>query len=219
MITKDELRRNLLVRRPGVTSDDDWGQLTVIHEYRYLPIKDRRVMDVGGNIGAFALRASLEGCDLCISYEPERSNFVTLQKNVTDHPRVLAVNAAVTTKPTGTPDTLWLTNERTLGSSSTTEFRGRTPQPITTVNFTEELFKYGFTSIKMDCEGQEWDLLLEADLPDFVTDIAVEIHFTKRRWRDHYFPLLMAKMGAWEPLIMPKNTGKNFHTLAHWRRS
>jgi len=220
MITRDELRAHLTHRRPGVTSDEDWGQLTVITEYKDLPIEGKRVMDVGGNIGAFAIRASLEGCELVKTYEPEHDNFHTLTQHVKGLSNVEICNAALTNDPTGTPKKLWLTGTGTMGSCSTTEFRGRTPINIVTINFMEELEKYEFTSIKMDCEGEEWALLGENTLPMYVTDVVAELHFTKRYWREQHYPSLLRHMrhqGFYEHK-MPKSTGKNFHTIAHWRR-
>jgi FkbM family methyltransferase len=204
-----------------VSSDDDWGQLTVISEYKDLPIQGKRVMDVGGNIGAFAIRAALEGCEVVHTYEPEDSNFCCLMGNCQPFASIRPKNYALTNDHSGTKKNLWLTTTGTMGSCSTTEFRGRVPQEIVTVNFMEQLEQFKFTSIKMDCEGEEWELLGKNTLPDFVTDVVAELHFTKRIWREEYYDKLLAHMDAqgFRFLREPKNTGKNFHTLAHWRRT
>ena len=220
MITRQELKKHLKCRRADVTSDEDWGQLTVISEYKDLPIKDKRVMDVGGNIGAFAIRAALEGCEIVHTYEPEDSNFCCLMGNCEPFNTIRPKNYALTNGTSFEKIKLWLTGTGTMGSCSTTEFRGRIPQEVMTVNFMEELRKHEFTSIKMDCEGEEWELLGDNTLPDFVTDVVAELHFTKRYWREDNYPALLAHMKSqgFTYLREPKNTGKNFHTLAHWRR-
>lgn len=218
MISKEELRRHLVHRRPEVTSDDDWGQMTVIREYQYLPIAGKRVMDIGGNIGAMAVRCALEGCARVVSYEPEPSNFELLRRNTAPFEQVVAVNAAVTNDPSGQVIDLWLTGTKTMGSCSIVPFRGRTPTPVKTINFKDEMEKYQFDSIKMDCEGAEWYLLAQ-HIPDHVKDIVAELHFTKKEWRDPMFGMIMGKFANWQLIKEPKNTGKNFHTLVHWRRA
>lgn len=219
MITKEQLRAALPFRRPGVTSDEDWGQLTVLTEYRDLLIKNRVVMDVGGNIGAMAVRCSLEGAAEVHTYEPERSNWDVLIKHTFPLKAIYSYNVALTLDPSGSEIDLWLTNERTLGSCSTTKFRGRTPQKISTLNFVEELERIRPQSIKMDCEGAEWELLT-VPLPPSVDDVVAELHFTKRYWREENYPEILKwmKEQGFYPLKAPKDTGKNFHTLAHWRR-
>jgi FkbM family methyltransferase len=221
MITKEQLRSYLIHRRPGVTSDEDWGQLTVIKEYEHLPIKGKVILDIGGNIGAMAIRCAVEGCKHVYTYEPEPSNFHMLSYNTYPWAEVITpTKAAVTVLPTGTEIELWLTNERTMGSCSTTEFRGRKPIPITTVNFHQEMLATEPDGIKLDCEGEEWSLLRNTKLLDSVKDVVAELHFTKKHWRTDYYPQtldVMMKQG-FRLIREPKNTGKNFHTIAHWRR-
>lgn len=56
-------------------------------------------VDIGANVGAFALRAAYLGARRVIAYEPEQENFEFLRKNMEVHPglgaAVLAVQAAV----------------------------------------------------------------------------------------------------------------------------
>lgn len=223
MITRAELKSHLKHTREGVTSDEDWGQLTVIKEYEHLPIKGKRVMDVGANIGAFTIRAILEGAALVIAYEPEESNYEYFMKNLAPFlPKENAhvFNIALTNDPGITKKNIWLTGRGTMGSCSMTEFRGRIPQEVTTLNFMSEVDLFKPDSIKMDCEGSEWELLGENTLPDHVKDVVAELHFTKRYWREeNYDPLLLhMRMQGFTYMREPKNTGKNFHTIAHWRR-
>ena len=225
MITRAELKSHIKHTRPGVTSDEDWGQLTVIKEYEHLPIEGKRVMDVGANIGAFTIRALLEGAEYVVAYEPEASNYEYLKKNLApfyDGGRTFVLqNAALTNEPSDTKKDIWLTGRGTMGSSSMTEFRGRIPQEVRTINFMSELDALEPDSIKMDCEGSEWELLGDNTLPEYVKDVVAELHFTKRYWREkHYDPLLLhMKIQGFDLIREPRNTGKNFHTLAHWRRS
>ena len=220
MITREQLRAALTHRRPGVTSDEDWGQLTVIKEYEHLPIKDKVLLDVGGNIGAFAVRAAMEGCKKVITYEPHPENFTCLSYNTYPWAEVIhPVRAALVTTRSGEIP-LYITNERTLGSCSIEEFRGRSKIMVPAVNFGDVLDLYKPDGIKMDCEGAEWKLL-NVPLPDCVKDVAAELHFTKKYWREDCLPHVLRKMEeeGFELIRAPVNTGKNFHTIAHWRRA
>ena len=220
MITRDQLRAALEHRRPGVTSDEDWGQLTVIKEYEHLPIEGKTLLDVGGNIGAFACRAAMEGCKKVITFEPHPDNFHLLSLNTYPWAEVVSpMHAALVTHDQKEVD-LWLTNERTMGSCSTTEFRGRTKITVPAHNFGLTLYLYQPDGIKMDCEGAEWDLLTTL-LPPCVKDVAAELHFTKKMWREKSLPQVMLVMAGqgFEFIRHPVNTGKNFHTIAHWRRA
>lgn len=219
MITKSQLRAALTHRRPDVTSDEDWGQLTVIKEYEHLPIKDKTLFDVGGNIGAFAVYAAMEGCKRVFTFEPEEGNFHCLSYNT--YPwaeQVVPIRCALVSHE-DKEATLWLTGTKTMGSCSTTEFRGRKPVQVPAVNFGHVLQTHQPDGIKMDCEGAEWDLL-DIVLPACVKDVAAELHFTKRHWREISFPWLLDWMKDQGFFLIrePKNTGNNWHTIAHWRR-
>jgi len=219
MITREQLRAALEHRRPGVTSDEDWGQLTVIKEYEHLPIEGKTLLDVGGNIGAFACRAAMEKCKKVVTYEPHPDNFHLLCLNTYPWAElVVPVKAALVTHEEKEVD-LWLTNERTMGSCSTTAFRGRTPIKVPAQNFQLVVYLLQPDGIKMDCEGGEWDLL-NVTLPACVKDVAAELHFTKKMWRTLSFPYTIDYMDrqGFKLVREPKNTGKNFHTIAHWRR-
>lgn len=219
MTTKALLRAALEHRRPGVTSDEDWGQLTVIKEYEHLPLKDKVLLDVGGNIGAFAIWAAMNGCKKVYTFEPEQENFRLLSYNT--YPwaeQVVPVRAALVPHHEKEVN-LWLTGTKTMGSCSTEHFRGRDMTVVPARNFEEVIEEVMPDGIKMDCEGAEWDLL-DYPLPACVKDVAAELHFTKRHWREISFPWLLDWMNeqGFSVIKEPKNTGKNWHTIAHWRR-
>ena len=188
MITREQLRAALEHRRPGVTSDEDWGQLTVIKEYEHLPIEGKTLLDVGGNIGAFACRAAMEKCKKVVTYEPHPDNFHLLCLNTYPWAElVVPVKAALVTHEEKEVD-LWLTNERTMGSCSTTAFRGRTPIKVPVQNFQLVVYLLQPDGIKMDCEGSE--LLAIKGMSRILMenkDLKMIIEF---------FPLLLEKMGS-----------------------
>lgn len=215
---KDLLRSALVYRRPGVTSDMDPAQLSVLREYKDLPVTGLRVMDVGGNIGAAAIMFALQKAEMVVSYEPFAANYDLLFQNTRPFPNIIVVDAALTNYPNNTILDLWVPNDKMPGSSSLTEFRGRTPHKVHSLNFMEQLNSYQFQSIKFDCEGAEWELLLKNEIPSFVTAIVGEFHFGKKHWRTDCLPALQQKLSSWQVILAPKDTGKNWHTIACWTR-
>ena len=213
MIKTIELRKHVNIRE-NITSDQYvCGQ--VCNEYKNLNIENKIVMDIGGNIGAFAVYSVLRNCKTCISYEPDQENYNLFLKNTEKYSNVISNYGAITTS---------LQKEinfyETTGSArdgfSIIPFRGRKVVTVPSFNFKEELEKYRPECIKMDVEGAEFQLL-EEKLPDYVKEFVVEIHFSKKEFRMR-FPEIISQFADWECIITPKDTGKSFHTLGHWRR-
>jgi FkbM family methyltransferase len=200
--------------REGIPSDD-YGFPTIIGDYKHMELEGKNVLDLGGNIGAFAVLASLEGANHVWSYEPDDGNFELLCENVEDHPIVHPVRAAVVAH-----NELTATFYRTTGASqdghSTIGFRGREEVVVPAISFAHLLETKRPNVVKMDIEGEEWNLLREP-LPEWVKEIVVELHFSKKAFRDQYEEVV-AMFSGWDAVRPPKNTGKNFHTIGHWRR-
>lgn len=212
MVTKE--LKQFVNLRPEVTSDQYVCQ-EICGEYKLLPIKDKVVMDIGGNIGAFSVYAALHGATTVINYEPEESNFKQLLINTNPFSNVINNNAAITTADADTIN-FYLTNGLAKDGFSIIEFRGRKKVTVNNLNFYNELEKYKPQSIKMDVEGAEFSLL-QTPLPHYVKDIVVEIHFSKKEFR-HIFNNFIKVFDNWECVKLPKETGTNFHTLAQYTR-
>ena len=201
--------------RPDTYDKAIIGEL--IRSYSWLKLNNKVVLDVGACFGAFSLFAANSGASHVIAVEPDKGNFALLKKNMRNHMDITTLfNAAVTSCDCGKID-LYKTNGINHGNYSTTEFRGRTAVKVDTVVFKKLLSGFKPSVIKMDCEGCEWDVLLGIDLPKYVKEIAMEIHFTKREWRK-LLPVMKKQFKEWEPVLKPKDTGSNWHTLAGWRR-
>lgn len=200
--------------RPEVTSDQYvCGQ--VCGEYRDLTIYGNVVMDLGGNIGAFSVYAALRGASKVVTYEPEESNYSLLLENVDAHPVVVPHRGAVVLEDVDEVS-FYLTNGAARDGFSTVPFNGRREVRVPAFCFKTEMKKHRPRAIKMDVEGGEFSLLTE-EIPDFVKEIVVEIHFSKKKFREEYEGLV-SRFSDWNVIRAPKQTGKNFHTLAHWSR-
>lgn len=214
MIKTKELRQHVKTR-DEVTSDQ-YVCGEVCNEYRDLLIEDRVVLDLGANIGAFSVYADMRGARKVIAFEPEDTNWEMFQVNAGWRDSVEGHQAAIV------PDdqtwvSFWLTNGSARDGYSTIPFRGRREVVVPARNFWEVLEEHKPQSIKMDIEGGEWELL-GRQLPAFVEEIVVELHFNKRMFRGLY-EKTVEDFSGWDTIRVPKHTGQNFHTLAHWRRA
>lgn len=203
-----------LTLRPHVTSDQYvCGQ--VVNEYKRLNLKGKRVFDLGGNIGAFTMYAHLMGASQIWAYEPDPENYALMEQNVGDIEGVTLIQGAVTGYRTDTVK-FYLTKGKSRDGFSIVPFNGRTEITVPAYDLVHELSMFQPQVIKMDIEGGEYSMLPLLDRP-FVEEIVVEIHFSKKKFRQAY-DALIKPFEDWDVLVQPRQTGTNFHTLAHWRR-
>jgi FkbM family methyltransferase len=207
--------RALLRLRPEVTSDQYvCGQVT--NEYKRLNVPGKTILDLGGNIGAFSVYAAALGAKKIVTYEPDPKNYALLLENCAPYPQIESYEAAIVNSD-DKEVSFYLTNGSARDGFSTIAFKGRTEIKVEALNFRAEMDKHKPEIIKMDIEGEEFNLLT-APLPPYVREIVAEIHFSKRRFREE-FEQLVSHFANWTALVKPKETGTNFHTLAHWRRT
>ena len=185
--------------------------------YSWLTVKDKYVLDVGANFGAFTRMALNGGAKEVVAYEPEAENFSFLQTNCTDE-RAVLVQAALISGEENKIDFYLTTSGKNPGNYSTTEFRGRDKITVPAVNFAKALEVFEPDAIKMDCEGSEYDLLLNCPLPDCVQEIALEIHLNKPEWRETLAPQLVKLFEDSETVVEPTIGEKDWHTMAGYRR-
>lgn len=150
--------------------------------YRLLAINEGdTVLDVGANIGAFSKLACEQGAKLVVGYEPFPENAKLAKKNA---PKAHIVEAAlISGKET---EITFYVNVRGInhGSHSSVPTRGREMMSVKAENFAAVLKEVRPSKIKMDCEGAEYDLLLNKPLPSYVKRIALELHLQKRAHRE-----------------------------------
>ena len=173
-----------------------------------------RVMDVGGNIGAFARWAEPQ-CKEVISYEPDNANFQILCENIKGRQSLMAYQAALVGDDRKTVD-FYLNNK---GMHSTVERRGRTKVTVPALNFWSELDQHKPNVVKMDIEGGEYDILLGRELPAYVEKLAIEIHLNDKKWRGLLSVDLHKKLcETFRVVKEPRFTPKGWATTAFYRR-
>jgi FkbM family methyltransferase len=139
------------------------------------------VVDIGANLGAFALHAARGGATTVLAYEPNGASFRCLQRNVevnglstTIRPRQLAVSA-VAGQNVRFPLAPSVYN-RIAAEEESGEF-----ETVRTTSLAEILARdavQGIDLLKLDCEGAEYDILFSATPADInrVREIRMEYH-------------------------------------------
>lgn len=199
---------------------DEYVMKEIPRSYGMLEVKDKVVLDIGANIGAFTRWALERGAKKVIAIEPEPNNFAMLELNTTDFSdeQVIRVNAALTAKPQG-PMTLYLSNTgKNPGNSSLTPRRGRAEIEVKTIHLEAIMTAHPETTVaKVDCEGAEFELLPELTKYPF-EQMAMEYHIngfsTDEVHRTHR--LLLAD--GWVATREPRIQENLWQTLAAYRR-
>lgn len=170
-------------RRPD-TLDDFVIAESKCYEAMNLKAEDI-VLDIGANIGAFT-RVALEAkVAQIVAVEPDPENSAQWRKNIerlsAPATSVVFKEAAVTSE-SGNSILLWKNEGKNKGMHSVVEHRGRTPVPVKTIAF-KELLDLKPTALKVDIEGGEYGFSWN-DIPSTVRVIAIELHLTKKGWRE-----------------------------------
>ncbi len=221
VMVKGKYEERVVYDHRGIKCRKDTYDSYVVNEisrsYGMLDVKGKTVFDVGANIGAFTVWASNQGASLVVAFEPEPYNFEMLQLNVFELKSYATHKIALTTGDQVMID-LWLApSGKNPGNSSITQRRGRIATKVSTGNFYYMLEQYKPEVIKMDVEGAEFDLL-EYGLPEYVKQIAMEVHLNDRNLFDAA-PGLLAQFKDWECIKEPVlDNDRLWQTLGAWKR-
>jgi len=185
--------------------------------YSHLKVEDKVVLDIGGNIGASAVLFAQSGAKRVVSVEPDAANYALLVQNTERFPNVEALQAAVVA---GDEETITLyLNEAGTNKAihSTVPHKGRPTVTVQAVNWKALLEEVKPEVVKIDCEGAEYQFLLEP-LPDCVKQCVLELHLTKKDTREVEAPRLISYFTGWECVVSPKLEGGNWTTMASYQR-
>ena len=137
--------------------------------------KNDIVLDVGMNIGVFAIAAS-KLCKKVIAYEPDVINFNLAKENL----RLNNIsNVEIHNKAVGKDDgelKLYINSGVCTDCHSTLEIKGRKFVTIQSESLNNIMKKYKPNKLKIDCEGEELNFMADAKLEN-ITSIAMEVHF------------------------------------------
>lgn len=151
------------------------GANHTIAQLRQFDIEGEVIMDIGANVGYVSRWLKDNGVKRVISYEPHPLAFAQLEKRCPD---CEIINAALLAKP-GTvniatskkdADAQYFCNATVMTNVLPARYA------VKALSFAAELKRVKPTAIKLDTEGSEYDMLLNATLPKSVKWISMEVH-------------------------------------------
>lgn len=143
------------------------------------------VLDIGGHIGGFTVGAILHGASKVYTVEPTPTALDVLEKNIAGfEDKVTLYEGAVVGHRQSPTVTLLINKGLATGRNSTDVFGTYTilkkNQIRHKVKAIDARKLYGYvrpTVIKLDCEGAEYDILLNGpDIPNSVHTVIMELH-------------------------------------------
>jgi FkbM family methyltransferase len=145
-------------------------------DYPTIDFTDKVVFDCGANIGSFSARAMRHGAKSIIAYEPEEFNFAVLEENIGKNPIVNLIRAALINSDEPTISFYLGKSKNSACSGTTNPSKRKIELVVPAINFYSEVEKYKPSVIKLDIEGGEYKILMDYVFPDYVKEVAVELH-------------------------------------------
>lgn len=181
-----------------------YEEIMVINAYRLLPehVQNRTVIDIGANIGCFSLMAANFGAKTVLAVEPISKTFDQLKSNINRslYKNIKAIKYAVTDK---NEDYVKIPLQKDSGLNGMYYTQNlQNFEIVETVTLNKLLSKVDTSQndifLKIDCEGAEYDILLNASIEDVqkIDSIILEIHADVH---PHYkgFEIIQNKLKEW----------------------
>lgn len=135
------------------------------------------VIDIGAHIGLFSCYLAARYPFLTIhAYEPAPETFADLSRNAAHYPNIIPHRQAADVSPL-----IRLQYRPDMNYASSAHYRfyvpGAIPVEVPAIGLDEILGQHERVKfLKMDCEGSEWELLLNSQLLDRVEYLSLERH-------------------------------------------
>lgn len=178
---KVELRNGTIIHLSGDSSDIVTVYLIFCrHDYGKVEIGSS-IVDIGSNIGIYSIYAAMNGAKIVYAYEPCEESFQLLEKNILENSFVEIIkpfNAVVMgreSKPVLFPRKSDVMNTLPTDAQGDSELF----KYVNVISFKEITSQIPEKAmVKMDCEGGEFDIVLNSDISAFsnVPEIRLEYH-------------------------------------------
>ena len=210
--------------RPAIFSvreglNQDIAVIREVGTYAKMDVNGKNVLDIGGNIGAYTVLASQLGAAFIKTIEPDPENYELLCRNVERNSQAekhLCLNGAAISSPDTKEVYLYIKNSPAMNSLYV---KGGTRIAVPAYDWQSLLSDKPYQALKIDCEGGEYDLLLNGGrIPNSVDSVFMEIHLGKKAWRTKYAQEILQLFSDWRCRIQPNIGEKNWVTLGFWER-
>jgi FkbM family methyltransferase len=146
--------------------------------FKTIQKKKPTVLDIGSNLGYFALVELQAGAKHVVAIEPVPLTFSYLSKTLENYPNVTLLNVAVSDKKETLK--LYVAKEFNVTSSQVTLVKNSGHDVFKEINvpavpISDLAEEYPINMIRMDVEGHEY-CLLGGDIPDQIDTICLELH-------------------------------------------
>jgi FkbM family methyltransferase len=179
------------------------------------------VLDVGANIGAFAVLHAGQ-VNRVIAVEPEPENLALLRCNteLNGCDNVTIVPRFVTGAPVDFPIKLYLNVRQNRGAHSAYVKRGRVAVDVLTVTLDQLIETYHPTVAKIDVEGAEYEMLLHTDYLGELRELVFEWHSSVLRDGAHerYRYLIRDLQTYFEHVEYVEDIGKRWTAVVYCRQ-
>jgi len=182
-------------------------------QYKGLDFKGKTVMDVGAHIGCFTDLALKNGAEYVWAYEPTEESYALLIMNTFNEKvptlmptetlalrmktnffsekelRELSLNNKVTTYNCaliGTDEKFvdFYLSKKYPSCHTHIPVKGREQIRVRARNFWERVSLHKPEILKIDVEGGEYDFIFLETIPDYVEQVAIELHLGKKGFRE-----------------------------------
>ncbi len=184
-------------------------------DYKHMSLSpEDRVLDLGGNIGIYAL-ANSKRVKSVVSFEPDKSNIEIYKKNMLDNniknckvlPYAVVGNDDKERK-------FYISTKKNLGAHSFLVKRGRTEVIVPCMNINDILKIGNFNKIKMDIEGAEYEVLKGIESFSGIESLVIEYHFNILG-KEKYFEIIELLKHYYNKIVY-NNSGKLEDPKDNW---
>jgi len=168
------------------------------------------VVDIGANIGVFALYAAREGAKIVQAYEPAEESFDLLQRNIENNgfgKIIFPHRAAVVGK--SSPPVWFPRRSNVFNAIDTGSENNSDHELVPTIPFADLVSNIPESNMfKLDCEGGEYDIILNSE--DSVFDRIEEIRLEYHRGPHQQLFARFEKLGFFRRQFMDDGKGGGY---------
>lgn len=144
------------------------------NEYELADLSGKRIFDIGGHIGCFAVKAMANGAESVVSFEPDDDNYELLEFNTSFFDRASCEKLAITRSDKEVEVRFDKSDDavNSGGGCSVTDYG----EVVPSMSLDDAIDKYSPNFLKVDAEGAEFPALYTCTKLDQIETIVGEFH-------------------------------------------